>query len=228
MNNILSSGSTVFDELLKGGLEKGKITTIYGISATGKTNLCMITALKIAQTKKVIYIDSEGNASKTRLIQLAGKNNSRLENILILKPTSFEEQISIFDRLKDIINDKIGIIIVDSISMLYRVELANHKLFKINQELGKQLSYLLEIARKKNIPCLISAQVYNDFETKGNVKIVGGEIIKYASKVIIKLSIDDKNNHIAFLEKHPYLPKRKIKFKINQKGFEKVKSNLLF
>ncbi len=215
MEKLVSTGIRIIDELLKGGLIRGTITTIYGESATGKTNICMISALHNAKTKKIIYIDSEGNASKTRLLQLA-PNRKILDNLLFLKPTTFEEQIEIFNKLKDMLNDSVGMVIADSISMLYRVELSNKELFKANQELGKQLSYLLEIARKRHIPCIATAQVYNDFDAK-NLKIVGGEIIKYASKVIIKLG-NEKNYHYALLEKHPFLPKRKVKFIITQKG----------
>ncbi len=215
MEKLVSTGIRIIDDLLKGGLIRGTITTIYGESATGKTNICMISALHNAKTKKIIYIDSEGNASKTRLLQLASSRKI-LDNILFLKPTTFQEQIEIFNKLKDMLNDTIGMVIADSISMLYRVELSNKELFKANQELGKQLSYLLEIARKRHIPCIATAQVYNDFDAK-NLKIVGGEIIKYASKVIIKLG-NEKNYHYALLEKHPFLPKRKVKFIITQKG----------
>ncbi len=218
MEDLVSTGTRIIDELLKGGLIRGTITTIYGESATGKTNICMISALHNAKAKKVIYIDSEGNASKTRLLQLA-QNRKILDNILFLKPTTFEEQIEIFNKLKDILNDSVGMVIADSISMLYRVELSNKELFKANQELGKQLSYLLEIARKRHIPCIVTAQVYNDFDAR-NLKIVGGEIIKYASKIIIKLG-NEKNYHYALLEKHPFLPKRKIKFIITQKGLRR-------
>ena len=218
MDDLVSTGSTLLDDFFKGGLLKGTITTLYGESATGKTNICMIASINTAKTKKVIYIDSEGNASKIRLLQLAGSKKA-LDNILFLKPTSFNEQIKVFNQLKDIATKEIGLIVVDSISMLYRVELSSHEVFVVNQELGKQLSYLLELARKNLIPCLITAQVYNDFGTKG-LKIVGGEIIKYASKVIVKLG-KEKNYLYATLEKHPFLPKRKIKFIITQKGIKK-------
>jgi DNA repair protein RadB len=137
------------------------------------------------------------------------------------------EQKDIFNRLKDMISDKIGIIIVDTISMLYRVELGGNKLYEINQELGKQLSYLLEIARKREIPCLITAQVYNDFDVPGNMKIVGGEIIKYSSKVLIEITIDERSNRTMILRKHPSLPESKIEFKITQNGLEKIKKNFI-
>jgi DNA repair protein RadB len=223
----VSSGIEVIDDLLKGGFETEVINTIYGPSATGKTNISMLFALKIAKTKRVIYIDTEGNSNQTRLLQLT-KDKSLLDNILILKPTNFTEQKEIFNKLKDLATEKIGLIIVDTISMLYRVSFSSKKdMYEINKQLGKQLSYLLEIARKKKIPCLVIAQVYNDFEEKGKMIIVGGEIIKYSSKVMIELIDNNNGSRTAHLRKHPHLPPRKTVFKIVQKGIEKIRKGFL-
>ena len=67
----VSSGSKVLDELLNGGYEPGIITTIYGASGTGKSNIGILSAVNLArQGKKVVYIDSEGSFSKDRAHQI--------------------------------------------------------------------------------------------------------------------------------------------------------------
>ena len=48
MNNKISSGSQVIDKLLTGGFEKGVISTIYGPAGTGKSNIAILTALRVA------------------------------------------------------------------------------------------------------------------------------------------------------------------------------------
>ena len=69
------------------------------------------------------------------------------------------------------VNDKIGLIVVDTIAMLYRVEMGtSSKVYETNRELGRQLSFLTHIARIKGIPVLILNQVYADFENKDKVK----------------------------------------------------------
>ena len=99
--------------------------------------------------------------------------------MIFLKPTSFAEQKKSFEKRKDIVNDKIGLIVVDTIAMLYRLELGkSEEVQDVNRELGRQISYLTEIARKRSIPVLITNQVYADFDDRDKVNIVGGDILK--------------------------------------------------
>jgi len=48
-----------------------------------------------------------------------------------------------FEKLKDIINDRIGLVVVDSIAMLYRLELGkSENIQEVNRELGRQIGYI--------------------------------------------------------------------------------------
>ena len=139
---------------------------------------------------------------------------------MFLKPASFEEQKKTFEKLKDIINNKIGLVIIDSIAMLYRLEMGkNEDIYEVNRELGKQLAYLKEIASKKLIPVLISNQVYADFEEKDKVNMVGGDLLKYGSKCLIELQITPSGNRRAIVKKHRSIREEKeIIFKIVEGG----------
>ena len=223
--NKIPTGSKVLDAMLDGGYENDVITTIYGPAGSGKTVLCLLCAINVARSgKKVVYVDSEGGFSLERLKQIASHISQDYEKILdkiiFLKPTSFAEQKKSFEKLKDIVNDKIGLIIVDTIAMLYRLELGkNENIQDVNRELGRQISYLTEIARKKNIPILITNQVYTDFDDKNKVNIVGGDILKYGSKCLIELQITPNSNRRAILRKHRSLQEEKeILFKIVEGG----------
>lgn len=217
----IPTGSKILDKMLEGGYEKDVITTIYGPAGSGKTVLAMLCSISMARTgKKIIYIDTENSFSIERLKQIALDYKKILDNIVFLKPVSFEEQKKSFEKLKDLVNDKIGLIIVDTIAMLYRLELGqNDEVYEVNRTLGKQISYLSEIARKKNIPVLITNQVYSNFEEKGKVNIVGGDILKYGSKCLIELQITPQNNRRVILKKHRSIYQEKsIYFKIVQTG----------
>ena len=225
VGNKIPTGSKVLDIMLDGGYENDVITTIYGPAGSGKTVLCLLCAINVARSgKKVVYVDSEGGFSLERLKQIASHISQDYEKILdkiiFLKPTSFAEQKKSFEKLKDIVNDKIGLIIVDTIAMLYRLELGkNENIQDVNRELGRQISYLTEIARKKNIPILITNQVYTDFDDKNKVNIVGGDILKYGSKCLIELQITPNSNRRAILRKHRSLQEEKeILFKIVEGG----------
>lgn len=214
----ISTGSDILDWLLEGGYENEIITTIYGPPGTGKTNLCLVCMVN-NYDKKIIYVDTEGSFSIARIKQLADNYEEILKKIIILTPTNFEEQKKVFEKLKNLVTDKIGLIIIDSIAMLYRLEIGITKdIYKVNRDLGVQLVNLIQIARKFKIPVIITNQVYADFEDKNKINMVGGDILRYASKCLIELQRTDSEKK-AILRKHRSLPEGKeITFKITDTG----------
>ena len=230
LNNRIPTGSKILDLMLDGGYEKDVITTIYGPAGSGKTVLCLLCSINIARNgKKIVYVDCEGGFSLERLRQIASHISQDykkiLDNIIFLRPTSFAEQKKSFEKLKDIVNDKIGLIVVDTIAMLYRLELGkDDDVYEVNRELGRQLSYLTEIARNKKIPVLVTNQVYTDFDARDKVNIVGGDILKYASKCLMELQITPNGNRRAIIKKHRSIPDEKeITFKIVDGGIIEAK-----
>ena len=223
--NKLPTGSKILDKLLDGGYESDIITTIYGPSGSGKTGLCILCATNTARSgKKVIYIDTENNFSVERFKQICNAINldhlKIINNMAFFRPNSFEEQKKTFEKLKDTINNKVGLVIVDSIAMLYRLEMGKAEdIYEVNKELGNQLSYLKEIASKKDIPVLITNQVYADFEEKDKVNMVGGDLLRYASKCLIELQITPAGNRRCIVKKHRSIEAEKeIIFRIVEGG----------
>lgn len=220
--NKIPTGAAFLDEFLNGGYDTDIITTIYGPSGAGKTNFCLLAAVKVANSgKKVLLIDTEGGIAVERIKQIASNYEEILKQIIFLNPVNFEEQKDIFEKIKPLVNNQLGMIIVDSISMLYRLELGrSEEVYEVNSSLGKQIASLVEIARKNNIPVLITNQVYADFDNRDEVKMVGGDLLKYGSKCLIELK-KFNNCRGLILRKHRSLPEGKeLKFKIVQKGME--------
>jgi DNA repair protein RadB len=219
------SGSKILDQMIEGGYEKDVITTIYGPAGSGKTVLCMLCAINVARMgKTVAYVDTEEGFSVERLRQITSSihldHKKILDKIIFLKPTTFEEQKKCFEKLRELVNEKIGLIVVDTMAMLYRLELGKSEDPKhINQELGRQIAYLTQISRLKGIPVLIANQVYADFDEKDKVNMVGGDILKYTSKCLIELQITLQRNRKAILRKHRSIREHKeITFKIVEGG----------
>lgn len=218
----VSTGVNFLDLFLGGGYDEDIITTIYGPSGVGKTNLALLCAVGVASTgKKVLFIDTEGGIAVERIRQICSSYEEVLERILFFNPVNFEEQKSIFERLKELVDEKVGLIVVDSVSMLYRLELGkSEEVYDVNMALGRQIAYLVEIARTKKVPVLITNQVYADFENKDKVKMVGGDLLKYGSKCIIEL-MKFANCRGLVLRKHRSMAEgRELKFKIVQTGIE--------
>jgi len=224
----LSTGSKPLDILLNGGYEKGVITTLYGESGSGKSNICMLSALTASkQAKKVVYVDTEGGFSIERASQLFPRDHEKLiENMIFFNPTSFEEQKESFDQIRDAASQsRLGLVVVDSIVMLYRLKMGTkEEIPNTNKELARQLRILSEIARKYDVPVLVTNQVYADFNNPDNVRMVGGDLLKYWSKAIVKLSKEDGSICSAAIYKHRSLPQaRTTYFEIKNSGLIEAK-----
>ncbi len=227
METRIGSGCELMDWLLEGGYEKDVLTCLYGPPGSGKTNFLLLAMANSEQLagKRIVYIDTEGNFSLSRFKQLTGEYEEILKRTVFLKPTTFEEQRKAFEKLRKIVTSKVGVIILDGAAMLYRLELAKSKdTYSVNRELGLQLSYLTEIARKKHIPVLVTNQVYADVENEGKTKMVGGDILRYASKCLIELKRFTGGKRGLALQKHRSLPEKEALFVITDDGVEQIES----
>jgi DNA repair protein RadB len=231
----ISAGSFDLNKWLYGGYEKGIITMVAGPPGSGKTNFAILAACSLAKKNgKIIFIDTEGGFSPERVKQIVGENYEEiLKNFFLLEPKSFEEQKKIFQKLLERVKkDQIGMIVIDSMAMLYRLELGDaiksHEAVlvkSVNREVAKQMRTLAEIARTLNIPIIITNQVYREFVSEeewkkgkqGETNIVGGDLLKYWSKCIIELKLDGKKR-TAVLLKHRSLPKKEMNFEIKNAG----------
>ena len=217
MNNISIVSNSAIDEVLP-QLTSDTITTFYGPPACGKTTIMLQYALEvIGRNKKVFFIDTEGGFSVERFKQLGG-DDEMLQSLILFHPKSFEEQHTTIKQLnKEIRNNKqVGLIIIDSLVMLYRLKLGDAPQ-KINSELGEQLRLLTEISRSFKIPIIATNQMYQDFETKDK-KMVGGNVIHYWSKTIVEFEVEGLEKK-AILRKHKFIESGKEKFyQIKEKG----------
>ena len=235
----ISTGSFDLNSWLNGGYEKDIITMIAGPPGSGKTNFSILASCSQSKdNKKVIFIDTEGGFSIERVKQIVGVDNHEkiLENIFLLKPTNFEEQKKCFEKLLIAVKkEQIGLIVVDGMAMLYRLELGDaihskddSNIREINREIAMQMRVLAEISRKQEIPILITNQVYSGFVSeedwkkglKGEANIVGGDLFKYWSKCIIELK-NDGGKKKAILLKHRSLKPKELSFEIKDEGIFK-------
>jgi DNA repair protein RadB len=233
----ISAGSFDLNKWLYGGYEKGIITMLAGPPGSGKTNFVILaTCSQAKKGNKVLFIDTEGGFSVDRVKQIVGENYKEiLNNILLLEPTSFEDQKKLFIRLSNRVRkEHISLIVIDGMAMHYRLELGAVKskesqteseIRRVNRELAWQMKVLAEISRKEKIPILITNQVYSEFLSeedlrKGKergVNLVGGDLLKYWSKSIIELK-NDGGRKKAVLLKHRSLPQKEMVFDIKNKG----------
>ena len=218
MTERLKTGSEKLDAFLEGGYEKGIITTIYGPSGTGKTTACLLALTSASKEGRVFFLDTEGGFSTERLKQITPDYERVLEQTIIKKPLTFEEQGKFVKIIAENLPKETSLVICDTITALYRLSRTEDNQ-SANQELTKQIGRLLETSRKNNVPILMTNQVYSDFEGKVSVRMAGGDIVLYNSKCLIEFQNADLNKRTAFLKKHRSLPPKTERFEIVNQGF---------
>jgi len=218
-----------FNEPIKELIEKyesGKLTMIYGNAASGKTTSCLLAAIAAARNKgKIIFVDTEHSFDSDRLKQLYyGDYNEILDNIFLIQPKTFEEQYETILKLKKLCdNDKIKLVIVDTIGSLYRKRLSDNPK-GINKMMAEQMANLVRIARDLNKIVIVTNQVGSKVDGTTDIKMVGGKMMENLSKVIIELKKEDDIRY-AKLIKYKYDEEDKIHPNLDEKIEFKIKNN---
>jgi DNA repair protein RadB len=215
---LLSLGCQPLDALLGGGLESGIITRVYGEAGSGKTNFCLQAARECVRSgKKVAYIDTEGvSVERLRQICLDYDFKKILHDILFFSPSSFESQEQM---IGDAIATKgIGLIVVDTITMFYRLNLENDREGGI-RSFTRQVTNLQVAARGKDLLVIITEQVYTD--KAGEVKPFTNRDAEHMTKTILRFDRKGIGQREATIIKHRSQPEgKKACFRISAVGLE--------
>lgn len=212
------------DNLLGGGIESGSLTSLYGEAGSGKTNVCLQLARNVVLNgKKVVFIDTEG-VSFTRLKQICGEDFDKVtKDILFFTPYSLEEQEK---NVEDAVHlaeakDEIGLIVLDSATVHYRATFGEEGEANGRKSLGRQVNLLLQVSRKKDIPVIITTQVYTDTKTN-TFEPIGGHLLMHYAKAIIKLEkFGDGGLRRAMIKKYRWRPEGiSAEFKLTENGVE--------
>jgi len=209
LHPIISTGSSGLNELLNGGFVAETMYLLYGEAETGKTTLAIQCAINCARIGyKTIYLDSESTFYAKRLMQISSGDAQKVApEIILAKPKTFKEQTAILDRLDEYLTEKVGLIIVDTITALYSAEVGgeSRETFKLNRELNRQLACLAQIVKTRKVAALITSQVRSVFmEQEGELEPVARRVLKFWANVVINLKLTSQRGVIkAVLEKHP-------------------------
>lgn len=216
------TGCASVDKMLEGGLEPGAITLVYGVPASGKTNLCLQVSKQIvAQGLKVAYVDTEG-VSFDRLRQIAGdRYKDMMSGVLFSAPRGFKDQERLVRQATQI--PDAGLIVVDSLNYYYRLELDEDPQAASRSLVG-QLGALQTACRASRTPVLVTAQVYGSDE---EVLPFGGKSMGHIVKTVLEFQRPEETElaaagaRRAVLRKHRAIPEgREAKFRIVDEGLQ--------
>lgn len=206
------------DVLLGNGLESGIITRIYGEAGSGKTNFCLQAARECVRLgKKVAYIDTEGvSVERLKQICVDCDYNKILSNILFFTPISFESQEQMICNA--IAMKGVGLIVVDTITMFYRLNLENN-MDGVIRSFTRQITNLQIAAREKDLFVIVTEQIYVD--KKGEVKPFTNRDAEHMTKTILRFDKKGIGQRKAIIIKHRSQPEgEKAYFRISTIGLE--------
>lgn len=177
------------DKILEGGFSIGEVSLIYGEGDTAKTTLAMQCAINCARLGyKTLFIDCDGTFSIERLAQLALDLERIAELIILSKPVDFSEQTMIIDRLPDYLTKNFGLVVIDTLTSLYRVKVAENpeRVFELNRELNRQMAWLAQTAKTHKVAIIVVSQVTSVVdESFDNVMPVANRVLKFWADAII-------------------------------------------
>merc|ERR1719253_1831997 len=233
----LSTGSSQLDGLLKGGVETGQITEIFGEFRCGKTQLChtlcVTCQLPIDQggaESKALYIDTEGTFRPERLVSIAerfGLNaEDVLENVTYARAYNAEHQEKLLVEAASVFcESRYALLVVDSATGLFRTDYTGRgELADRQQALNRFLRKLQQIADEHGVAVVITNQVMSTPDSGPaafmgpQVKPIGGHIMGHASQTRLFLRKGKAETRICKIYDSPSLPEGECTFAIGKGG----------
>ena len=186
----------VFGEKISSDKPIPKLIHIFGEAGSGKTTLALQLTCGIGLLgKKVIFIDTEGKVTGTKIKTLTMEETFPKVNemLKLYVPHSFQEQHSLISNLEFyLLNQDVGLIIIDTITNLYRQEENFGKNKKNNYEkLAFQVALLRKLSREKKVPIILinQATMVKDDDSEG-LRSLKREKVSPVAKAIMEYWVD--------------------------------------
>ena len=145
-----------------------------------------------------------------------------LKRLLFFSPNSHEELDDHVSRaVKLAEGDRtVGLVVVDPITVFYRLAIGTKNESQVRSLMTNMVVRLHRLARSREIPAIITNQVYFDPDT-GNIEPLGGQGIGHIAKTIVRLDRSGPGRRTAVLMKHRHLAEgARAALRITDRGFE--------
>ncbi|MCZ2807828.1 MAG: DNA repair and recombination protein RadA [Candidatus Bathyarchaeota archaeon] len=234
----LTTGSSMLDKLLGGGIESQSITEFYGEFGSGKSQICHQLCVNVQLPPEqgglggaALYIDTENTFRTERIFQMAQnlglEPEEALKKIIFAEAYTSDHQMFLLENADKVIKENgVRLIIVDSLTSHFRSEyLGREMLAERQQKLNKHLHRLIRLARGFNAAAVVTNQVMSkpDVFFGNAVHPVGGHIVAHTSHTRVFLRKSARGPvRIARLVSSPYLPEGEGIFRVSERGIEDV------
>jgi len=231
----VSTGSKELDALLKGGVETGSITEMFGEFRTGKTQiclqLCVTCQLPLDQgggEGKALFIDTEGTFRPERLQAIAeryGLNaDDVLDNIAYARAYNSDHQSQLLMQASAMMAEsRYALLVVDSATALYRTDYSGRGELSARQmHLARFLRTLQRLADEFGVAVVITNQVVAQVDgamfAADPKKPIGGNIMAHSSTTRLYLRKGKGETRVCKIYDSPCLPESEASFVIASDG----------
>eukprot|EP00746_Dinoflagellata_sp_MGD_P120768 gnl/MRDRNA2_/MRDRNA2_56170_c0_seq1.p1 gnl/MRDRNA2_/MRDRNA2_56170_c0~~gnl/MRDRNA2_/MRDRNA2_56170_c0_seq1.p1 ORF type:complete len:379 (-),score=85.46 gnl/MRDRNA2_/MRDRNA2_56170_c0_seq1:31-1167(-) len=233
----LTTGSGQLDALLRGGVETGGITEIFGEFRSGKTQLCHTLCVTVqlpidrgGADRKALYIDTEGTFRPERLQSIAERYGmdpeAVLNNVTYARAYNCEHQDKLLiEAASFFVENQYGLLIIDSATALFRTDyVGRSELAERQQALNQYLRKLQRLADEHGCAVVITNQVMAKPDGGAaaymgpQIAPIGGHIIAHASQTRLMLKKAKGDNRICKVFDSPKLPEAEATFAICEGG----------
>jgi len=189
------------------------IISVWGDLGVGKTTFALQTAFNsIKNGKKILFFYTKPNFPTEKIINLSKYSKQLLNKITFITPINFNDLHKIVFNLEFLIlkhlenkENQLKLIIIDSITDLYRLELDREKKeknYNLNYHLNQILANLFYINKTYKIEILIINEISRKNLNDHIVEVqAGGKVMEYWISYNIKINRTEKLNQRKFVIK---------------------------
>ncbi|MFW9987881.1 MAG: hypothetical protein ACFFC3_04435 [Candidatus Odinarchaeota archaeon] len=208
------------------------IFSVFGDFGAGKTTFSLQTAINSAKSSKyVIYIFTKPNFPYEKIMLINNSSKFTENNIQFIQILSFIELYRLIFNLEFLLLDclskkkpKYDLIIIDSITNLYKLELnkdSKEKNYGLNYQLNQMLANLTYLNKEYEIEVLVVNELNRKIIEDQIIEVQsGGKVMEFWVKYTLKIIKTEKLNERKFLFTNTSL-QHSFEFTSNleQKGF---------
>uniref|UniRef100_A0A2H8TFD2 DNA repair protein XRCC3 n=1 Tax=Melanaphis sacchari TaxID=742174 RepID=A0A2H8TFD2_9HEMI len=246
-NQVLTTGCKQIDELLGGGLFKCGITEISGESGCGKTQFCLQIALTVqlplslkGAKSGAAYICTEDRFPSSRIQQMISNvrfkykcdNKTDMnelcqidygDNILISHIATVEDLKKCIHEMlpKALLHRSIKLIIIDSITAVFRGEYALNELPRRSRDLRDVAFFLHKLSVEHGLWIICVNQVTSSMSDNSGKKLVPSLGLSWANLVTTRLMMS-KTQSSRYIEVmfSPHTASTRVPFRVTEQGIE--------
>ena len=225
--------TSILNEYFKRNSFSKGIISVWGDFGVGKTTFALQTSLNILKEfKKIIYIYTKPMFPAEKISKLAADSLEMLNDITFIRPENFEDLHNVVFNLEFLIlrtlnkiKNPYKLIIIDSLTDLYRLELnrtKKEKNYNLNYNLNQILASLSFINNVYDIEILIVNEK-TQIKEENQIKEIqsGGKVMEYWVSFDIKIERTEKLRERKFiLTNHSSSEHTEFTSKLSEKGFK--------